>query len=368
MKSQLLTVCFFFLCVLGIQSQITLPKDGNKKAMVSEHIGITEVTIDYSRPGLNGREGKIWGELVHYGFADLGFGTSKAAPWRAGANENTTIEFTTDVQIDGQPLAKGKYGFFIAMAAEKATLIFSKFHTAWGSYYYDEKDDALRVDVPFKKLDSLVERLTFSFVEQAENSAAVALDWERLRIPFTVSVNIQKTQIESFRKEINSGIFYRYWQNLHTAANYCLVNDINLEEGLDWADRSINSYFGEANFKTLSTYAGLLAKLNRSQEADSVMKKAFPMGNSEDLINYGIDLNLKNEHKKAFDIFKMNLKKNPDDVYAHLGMVSGHFYNGDKKRALQFCESAKTKTKDKNFIDYIDGVMNDINAGKAIFK
>ncbi|CAN0590682.1 unnamed protein product, partial [Ectocarpus sp. 12 AP-2014] len=135
MKNQLLTVCIFFLCSLVIQAQITLPRDGNKKAMVSEHIGITEVVIDYSRPALNGREGKIWGELVHYGFADLGYGTSKAAPWRAGANENTTIEFSSDVFIESKPLAKGKYGFFIAMAPDKATLIFSKFNTAWGSFY-----------------------------------------------------------------------------------------------------------------------------------------------------------------------------------------------------------------------------------------
>ncbi len=368
MKNQLGTVFFFFLCILGVQAQITLPRDGNKQAKVSEHISNTEVTIDYSRPAVNGREGKIWGQLVHYGFADLGYGTSKAAPWRAGANENTTIEFSTDVLIEGQPLLKGKYGFFIAMDVKKATLIFSKFNTAWGSFYYVEKDDVLRVDVPLKKLDSLVERLTFSFVEQTENTAVVALDWEKLRIPFTVSVDIKKTQIESFRKEINSGIFYRYWQNLHTAANYCLVNDMNLEEGLDWADRSINSYFGEANFKTLSTYAGLLDKLNRKQEADSVMQRAFPIGSSEDLVNYGIDLNRNDEHKKAFDIFKMNLKSYPDDVYAHLGMVSGYFYTGNKKKAIQFCESAKTKTKDKNFVSYIDGVINDINVGKEIFK
>lgn len=368
MKNQLGRVFFFFLCILGAQAQITLPRDGNKQAMVSEHISNTEVTIDYSRPAVNGREGNIWGQLVHYGFADLGYGTSKAAPWRAGANENTTIEFSTDVLIEGQPLPKGKYGFFIAMDVEKATLIFSKFNTAWGSFYYVEKDDVLRVDVPLKKLDSLVERLTFSFVEQTENAAVVALDWEKLRIPFTVSVDIHKTQIESFREEVNSGIFYRYWQNLHTAASYCLVNDMNLEEGLDWADRSINSYFGEANFKTLSTYAGLLDKLNRTQEADSVMQSAFPMGSSEDLVNYGIDLNRNDEHKKAFDIFKMNLKSYPDDVYAHLGMVSGYFYTGNKKKAIQFCESAKTKTKDKNFVSYIDGVINDINAGKEIFK
>src|ERR1700747_2672740 len=85
-----------------------LPNGGNKKASVSELIGITDVTIHYNRPGVKGRDGKIWGQLIPVGFTDQGFGSSKAAPWRAGANENTTIEFSTDVTVEGQPLAAGK--------------------------------------------------------------------------------------------------------------------------------------------------------------------------------------------------------------------------------------------------------------------
>ena len=89
-----------------------LPSGGNKKAAISERIGLTDVTINYDRPGVKGREGKIWGQLVHVGFIDQQFGSSKAAPWRAGANENTTIKFSTDVKIEGQSLSAGKYGFF----------------------------------------------------------------------------------------------------------------------------------------------------------------------------------------------------------------------------------------------------------------
>src|SRR5687768_17030946 len=202
------------LLLYTAQSQITLPADGNKKASVSENIGITTVKIDYSRPEVKGREGKIWGNLVHYGFADLHYGTSKAAPWRAGANENTTIEFSTEVLIEGKPIQAGKYGFFIAMGAEKATLVFSKFNTAWGSFYYDPKDDALRVEVPVQKLNESVERLKYEFSDQKENSAVVSLQWEKVKIPFTVSVDLQKEQIASFRREFNMGTFYRYWQNM----------------------------------------------------------------------------------------------------------------------------------------------------------
>lgn len=356
------------LITFSTAAQITLPPDGNKKASVSEYIGITEVKIEYSRPGVKGREGNIWGKLVHYGFQDLHYGTSKAAPWRAGANENTTIAFSSDVFIEGEPLAKGKYGFFIAMGPQKATLIFSKFNTAWGSFYYDEKDDALRVEVPVVALDQSVERLKYEFEDQTENSAVIAMKWEKLKIPFEVSVDLEKTQIASFRKEINSGMFYRYWQNLHAAANYCLTHNLNLEEGLRWADRSINSYFGDSNFKTLSTYAGLLEKLDRTVEADSIMKRALPLGSPQDLAVYGINLNTMDKHKEAMEIFQVNLEKYPNDFYAHLGMISGNYYLGDKQKALQFCASAKKHTQDPMFVAYIDAVVKDIEAGKDIFK
>ncbi len=368
LKNKSHAILLFAFATLTVNAQITLPPDGNKKATVSEYIGITEVKIAYSRPAVNGREGKIWGQLVPYGFSDFGYGTSKAAPWRAGANENTTFEFSSDVTIEGKPLSKGKYGFFIAMGKEMATLIFSRVNTAWGSFYYDEKDDVLRVDVPLDKLSESVERLKYEFNEQTENSAIVSLQWEKIKIPFTVSVDLHQVQIASFRKEVNSGLFYRYWQNLQTAANYCLVNNINLEEGLGWADRSINSYFGESNFKTLSTYAGLLEKLNRKTEADAIMKRALPMGTSEDLFTYGIGLNNSERHQEAFEIFKSNYDKNPNDVRAHLGMVSGYFYLGDKKEALKFGESAKKTTTNPMYLTFIHSVMDDINAGKDIFN
>src|SRR6185503_13306650 len=138
----------FTLITLFASAQLTVPPDGgNKKAVVGERIGITDVTIHYDRPGVKGRDGKIWGQLVQTGYNDLGFGNTKTAPWRAGANENTTIEFSTDVKIEGQTLPAGKYAFFIAYDPNESTLIFSKNSTSWGSFFYDEKEDALRVKV-----------------------------------------------------------------------------------------------------------------------------------------------------------------------------------------------------------------------------
>jgi len=164
--------------IIGSFSQIpltVLPSGGNKKAMISEQIGLTKVSISYDRPGVKGREGKIWGQLIHVGFIDQGFGSSHAAPWRAGANENTMISFSTDVKIEGQDLPAGKYGFFIAYDPNECTLIFSKNSSSWGSYYYNEKEDALRVKVKPAALDKSVEWLKYEFLNEKENSSTIAL-------------------------------------------------------------------------------------------------------------------------------------------------------------------------------------------------
>jgi tetratricopeptide (TPR) repeat protein len=367
MNRILLSLLCFSLSISAI-SQITLPADGNKKASVSENIGITTVKIDYNRPGVKGREGKIWGNLVHYGFADLHYGTSKAAPWRAGANENTTVEFSSDVSVEGKPLKAGKYGFFIAMGQEKATIVFSNFSTAWGSFYYDPKDDALRVEVPVEKTNENVEWLKYEFEKQTDSSAVVALKWERVSIPFTVSVDMHKVQIESFRREFNSGMFYRYWQNMQTAANYCLVNNINLEEGLSWAHRSIYTFFGESNFLTLSTYAGLLEKLGRKKEADSILQKALPMATSLQLLIYGDGLNKQKKHPEAYKIFKMNYDKFPGENYAYLGMIMGNYFLNNKNEAIKYAERGIEKSKDPNWQGYFKSLIVDIKAGKEMFK
>src|SRR6201989_1227890 len=194
-KARLASALLALLCIattLRSSAQLTsmtaLPSGGNKKAAVSERIGLTDVTLTYDRPAVKGREGQIWGKLVPEGYTDQGFGTSKAAPWRAGANENTTITFSTDVMIEGKPLPAGKYGFFVAYGASECTLIFSHNNSSWGSFFYDPKEDALRVTVKPVALDKEVERLRYEFVDQKEDAATIALEWEKLSIPFNVKV------------------------------------------------------------------------------------------------------------------------------------------------------------------------------------
>src|SRR6185295_16228420 len=235
-KMMALLATGLFLSIISL-SQIpltTAPSGGNKKASVSERVGLTDVSIHYDRPGVKGREGKIWGQLVHTGFIDQGFGNSKSAPWRAGSNENTTFSFSTDVKIQGQPLPAGKYGFFIAYDPSESTLIFSKNSTSWGSFYYNDKEDALRVKVKPFTSDKLVEWLKYEFLNETENSATITLSWERLTIPFKIEVDYVKEQLASFRRELQTDKGF-IWQSWQQAAQWCLDRNVNLDEALLWA-------------------------------------------------------------------------------------------------------------------------------------
>lgn len=348
-------------------SQLTTPPDGgNKKAVAGERIGLTDVTIHYDRPGVKGREGQIWGKLVGYGFTDLGFGTSKAAPWRAGANENTTIEFSTDVNVEGHPLAAGIYGFFIAVGPDESTLIFSKNSTSWGSFFYNEKEDALRVKIKPVSLNESNEWLKYEFTNETDTSAVVNLVWEKKKFPFTVEADLKKLQIESFRKELRTDKGFR-WNAWNEAARYCLNNKINLDEGMTWANKAVSEPFvGEANFVTLSTKADYLVMNGKSAEADSLMKKAIPLGNMNQLHNYGRQLLVQKRAKEAFDVFKINHDKNPDTFTTNMGMTRGYSAVGNYKKAAGFALKALAQAPDAANKSNIEGLITKLQQGKDI--
>ncbi|MEI9957380.1 MAG: DUF2911 domain-containing protein [Ferruginibacter sp.] len=317
-------------------------------------------------PGVKGREGEIWNGLVHVGFEDLGFGTSKAAPWRAGANENTTFTFSTDVMIEGKPLAKGTYGFFIAMGKDDATLIFSSNSTSWGSFFYDDKEDVLRVTVKTIATNESVERLRYEFMDEKDNSATVALLWEKLKIPFTISVDYIKTQLESFRRELRSdeGFGPDAWVQ---AANFCADNNTNLQEALQWSDYAINGVFvGQKNFKTLSCKANVLNKLNRNAEADTLMKQAMPLATMQELHNYGRQLLRQKKNAAALEAFKINAQKNPNVFTTNMGLTRGYSANGDFKNAAKYAKLALAQAPDKGNKDAIEKFIPMLEKGQDI--
>jgi hypothetical protein len=339
---------------------------GNKRASVSEQIGITDVNIHYDRPGVKGRDGHIWGGLVYVGYADLGFGTSKAAPWRAGANENTTIDFSTDVKIEGQPLPAGRYALFIAYDPEVSTLIFSKNSSAWGSFFYDPTEDALRVKVKPVKTDQSIEWLKYEFTNQTPSSAVVNLEWEKLAIPFRVDVDLVATQLASFRKELRGEKGFT-WESWNQAALFCAQNKTNLEEGLTWANTALSPDFGGAHsFQAWTTKAAVLDSLGRGAEAAEALKKGIPYGDMNELYFYARGLAAHKKGKEAFDIFKANYDKYPTEFLTNAGMVRAYSAIGDYKKALAMAQKTRTLAKDKPNQDTMDRMIAKLQSGKDV--
>lgn len=367
MRKLIITALALVLAFSAAQAQLTTtPSGGNKLATVSERIGLTDVTIHYSRPGVKGREGKIWGQLVYPGFANLGFGTAAAAPWRAGANENTTFTFSTNVWINGQPLAAGTYGFFIAYGPEQSTAIFSKNATSWGSFYYNEAEDALRVKLKPIVLDKSVERLRYEFEDQTDSSATIALEWEKLRLPISVTVDVTAEQLASFRNELRSSKGFT-WMGWNQAAQWCLQNKVNYEEALKWADSASGPLFGGNNqFQTLATKAQLLAALNRNEESAAVMKTAMPLASVTELHQYGRQLIGEKKPQEALAVFKMNAARNPKQFTTYVGLARGYSAVGDYKSALKYAQLALPLAPESLNKGNVEMMIQKLSAGKDI--
>ena len=220
------------------------------------------IKVTYSRPQKKGRE--LFGKLVPYGMNNLGFGTAKESPWRAGANENTIIKFTDDVKIEGQPLKAGKYGFHIIVNNnDTATLIFSKDYKAWGSYFYVPENDALRVDISTTS-GSHSELLTYSFDSVSANSAVATLSWGKKKFPFKIEVDVPTIVLNNIRSEFSGQTGFQR-QNWEQAANYSLNNRGDLEEALGWIDSAIaGQFFSKKTFNNPQIKSQILPKLGKN--------------------------------------------------------------------------------------------------------
>jgi Protein of unknown function (DUF2911) len=347
MKKLLLFTYFLSACFLATAQGITThPNGGNQKSTITQWIGPVSVTITYRGPDVhapNGtdRKGHIWGELVPYGFTDQGFGV-KAAPWRAGANENTTISFSHDVKIDGKDIKAGTYGVFLDVEKEgNWNWIFSKNSSSWGSYYYDVKEDALRsgampVDAPY------MEWLTYGFEDRLLSSAVAYLHWENKKISFKIEVpNVNDIYVSIIRDELRGYTGFDY-QNWVTAVQFCAQNKVNLEEALTWADYA-NTLAGQDIFYVLQAKAQVLMALNRANDASVVMDKAIKLPDATLLAvhQYGRSLLTAGQNQKALEVFQHNFKMHPEEKFTtYVGLARGYTAVGDKKNAIKNWEIA----------------------------
>ena len=279
-------------------TELNLP-EVSQRAVVTQRIGLTDVTIVYHEPLVGGRE--IWGKVVPYGQV-----------WRAGANENTTISFTDDVSIEGKSLAAGTYGLHMIPNPDEWTIIFSKNSTSWGSFSYDEKEDARRVNVKPHPAD-FHEALAYTFDDIKPESAAATLRWEKLAVPFDVSVDVKAITERSIKNQLrNTGGFT--WIGFDEAALWCLDGNCSLEEGLKWEDTSIQV---EERFENLLNKSEILGAMGKTEEAKTIKAKALEKASGIQLHAYGRGLQIQKKQEEAFSVFQVNVQKHPNEWYTH---------------------------------------------------
>ena len=286
----------------NIHNPIVLP-DKSQQAEVRQRIGYTDITIKYHSPGTKGRT--IWGKLVPYGKV-----------WRAGANENTVFSTTHNVKIEGQELEAGTYGLHLLPTEDTWTFIFSRNHTSWGSYFYDQLEDALRISVPVEEAPEIREWMSFEVLNRNRGEASIALTWGDRRATFSLSLDINQIAIDHIRKQLRSDAYWE-WFSWCQAADYCAEYEINTEEALQWIDRSIEM---QENFSNWDVKAKLLRQLGRQKEGDQAIARAIEMANEIYLERYGRRFLQKNDFEQAATIFYKALDKNETYWRAHFNL------------------------------------------------
>ena len=249
--------------VPAVEAQLELPRP-SPKASVMQQVGLTEITIAYNSPAVKGRA--IWGGLVPYGEV-----------WRTGANEATTITFSTDATVAGKAVPAGTYGLFTLPGEKEWTVILNKAAKQWGAYEYKVEEDLLRFAVT-PQAAPMSERMTFAFADTTFDSTVVTLAWEKVKVAFPVTVDTQGRTLAAARAAV-AAAKADDWRTPLRAANYCLDANVNLEEARGWAARSLAAQESMYGLLAQARFAALDGK---KAEAIALGEKAIAVGRKAD--------------------------------------------------------------------------------------
>lgn len=366
---------FALLLAMALQAPaqtLTLPPSGdNPKASVTQAIGPVTVAVSYSSPRVHlsgqDRTGKIWGELVPYGLTDLGFNNCTSCPWRAGANENTVFTTSHEIKVEGKALPAGAYGLHMIPGKETFTVIFSKHARAWGSYFYDPKEDVLRVEVKPAKAE-FHEWLTYEFTEREPAKATLALFWENLKIPVSLGVDDpNEIYFQTLVRELRGGSGFN-WQHLNNAAQFTLKAGKHLEEGLAWAQRAVDAPFvGQENFQTVSTVGLLQLALGRTEQAEKSFEKAIAGSAPKPIDGHMLGRQLLQQGRKAeaLKLFQANARRFPNQWPVHVGLARGYAAQGENRKALEHAKLALAQAPDELNKKSLAGMIEQLEKGQA---
>ena len=356
------------------QTLTSPPPGANQRAGVTQYLGMVSVTIDYNAPDVTSpagedRTGKIWGELVPWGIAPNpfypGFGTAETMPWRAGSNEATTIAFSHDVTVEGQPITAGKYALFMAPGEEEWTIIFNRNHSAWGSFFYEPELDVLQVKVKPEKTDFFREWLTFEFEDRQLDTALAVLHWEYLRVPFRISVpDLPAIYHQTMAQELTGAAGFTF-QNWVTASQWAAQQDAYHEDAVKWADAAIAA---NASWQTLSNKAQILNIIGKNEEAMAALDQAIDHPTATVLQIHGAArrLQFQGQMDTANILFRKNYEKNPGQWPVDFGMARVYAQEGDFEKALEHAKIALTRAPEGFQMQNLEAQIEKLEKGENI--
>jgi len=317
-----------FISLRALSQPITTPRTPSPAASVIQTIGISTVIVNYSRPSVKGRE--IWGKLVPYGWNVQGFGAGNSAPWRAGANENTTIKFSDDATVEGKPVPAGTYGlFFVINGDNTGELVLSKDHQSWGSFWYDPKNDLFRTKIQLREIP-FTEMLTYDFINSTRTSSELVLNWEKKQFPVKIEFDVDKIVMANAAEELKSTTGFG-WQGYASAANYAVQSKTNYDQALKWADQAVAM---NNSFATLNVKSNVLRAMGKAEEADKMVADAIAISTEVELNNYGYQLMNNGNMDKAIEIFTLNTKRFPKSANCFDSLGEAYVNKGDSKNAI----------------------------------
>lgn len=265
------------LAALALSFQLANAQDLPKPSpmgTVTQIVGLTKVSIEYSRPGV--KERTIWGDLVPYDKV-----------WRTGANKATQFSISTDVKIGDKELKAGDYAIFTIPTEKDWTIIFSSNTEQWGTGSYKEEEDALRVTATPSSGD-MIERMQFTIENVTDNGADVILGWEKMRVGFSISVDPAEQAMKNIEAEIKK--VDASWRTYNNAARYYVDNDKDVAKALEWSTKSYNM---EKRYWTTYTHAIALAANKKYKEATAVAEESLKLAEEAESKKY-IKLNTEN--------------------------------------------------------------------------
>jgi predicted negative regulator of RcsB-dependent stress response len=297
-------------------SQLDLPRE-SQAGTVTQRIGITDITVNYSRPSVKGRT--VWGDIVPYDQV-----------WRVGANENTVFTTTHDITVEGQTLPAGTYGVHAIPTTGKWTIIFSKDNTAWGSFFYKKENDALRVDVT-PRACTMTEQVTYDFADVAKDGATLTLRWEKMEVPVKLGVDVHGIVLAEMDAQLR-GLGAFAWEVWYEAAHYCHQEKIAPEKAMKWVEASIAR---QPNFENQTLKATMLEEQGKTAEAAALRKTMIDGATNAQLNTYAYQLANQGKLDEAIRMFELNAKRHADDPNVHDSLGEGYMMAGNKEAAIK---------------------------------